>query len=334
MKKINVFVYGCGVMGRRIAAVLLEKESFKVVGAVDIDPKLVGKDLGDILEVPRKTHLHIESNAEKLFSQKTAQAVVLTTTSRLEGIMPQLKEAIKAGLNVVSTCEELSYPWHSQPELAQRIDRLAKKHGVTVVGTGINPGYLMDTLPLVLTAPCLKVDSIRVIRMMNSAKRRLPFQIKVGTGMSTKEFKEKINKKVITGHVGLLESIHTIASGLGWKLEKSVELPPKPVLAERKTETGLGQVIPGRVIGLKSAAFAKKNGKTVITLEFYAHAAVKEEYDEIVIEGIPRIHERIIGGVHGDIGTVAVTVNTIPRTVEASPGLKIMKDLAPPTATL
>lgn len=334
MKKINVFIYGCGVMGRRVAAVLLDKQTFEVVGAVDIDPKLVGKDLGDILEAPRKTQIQIEAQAKKLFSQKTAQAVVLATTSCLEGIMPQLKEAIQAGLNVISTCEELSYPWHSQPELAQKIDRMAKKHGVTVVGTGINPGYLMDTLPLVLTAPCITVDSIKVTRMMNSAKRRLPFQSKVGTGMSTKEFKEKINKKVITGHVGLLESIHAIASGLGWKLDEAVEQPPKPVLAEHEIKTGLGRVAPGRVIGLTSLAHAKKDGKTVITLEFCAHAAVKEEYDEIVIDGTPRIHERIVGGVNGDTGTVAVTVNTIPRAVEASPGLKIMKDLAPPTATL
>ncbi|MBA7617312.1 2,4-diaminopentanoate dehydrogenase [subsurface metagenome] len=119
-----------------------------------------------------------------------------------------------------STSEELSFPWKRDPELARKIDILAKEQGVTVVGTGINPGYLMDTLPLMLTAPCLRVKSIKVTRMMNSAKRRVPFQVKVGTGLTQEEFRERIENESITGHVGLLESINVIAEGLGWELEE------------------------------------------------------------------------------------------------------------------
>jgi 4-hydroxy-tetrahydrodipicolinate reductase len=237
-------------------------------------------------------------------------------------------------LNVISTCEELSFPWKRSPDLANKIDALAKEKGVTVVGTGINPGYLMDTLPLVLTAPCLRVDSIKVTRMMNSAKRRIPFQKKVGTGMTKAEFAEKIENKIITGHVGLLESINMIASGLGWELDETLELPPEPVTANKEIKTGLGTVKPGDVIGLTSIAVARKAGKKVITLEFNANANVDEEYDEIIIEGVPAIREKIIGGVHGDIGTVAVTVNTIPRAVEAPAGIKVMKDLPPAAAVL
>lgn len=334
MKTINVIIYGCGVMGQGVARALLGKKSLKIVGAVDTDPELIGKDLADILKTTQKTGITIKKDADALFSSVNTQAVVLTTTSHLKRVFPQIVQCVKAGLNVISTCEELSFPWKRSPDLANKIDVLAKEKGVTVVGTGINPGYLMDTLPLVLTAPCLRVDSIKVIRLMNSAKRRIPFQKKVGTGMTKEEFTEKIKNKIITGHVGLLESINMIAAGLGWELDEILELPPEPVKTDKEIKTGLGTVKPGDVIGLTSTAFARKEGKEVITLEFYANANIDEEYDEIIIEGIPPIREKIIGGVHGDIGTVAVTVNTIPRVVEAPAGLKVMKDLPPPAAVL
>jgi 4-hydroxy-tetrahydrodipicolinate reductase len=333
MEKIRVIIYGCGVMGRKVAEALLAKKSFKIVGAVDIDPKLLGKDLGEILSPKKRLGICIQKDAEALFSKVKAQAVVLTTTSHLKSAFPQIARCLRAGLNVISTCEELSYPWKRSPQLAKKIDNLAKEYGVTVIGTGINPGYLMDTLPLILTAPCLNVNAIKVRRMMNSARRRIPFQAKVGTGLTQREFKKKIHNKIITGHVGLLESINMIADGLGWKLDKAVELPPVPVIAKKKIKTGLGTVEPGKVAGLTSKAFAKKDGKEVITLEFCAHANVKKEYDEILIKGLPNIHEKIIGGVHGDIGTVAVTINTIPRAVKAPAGLLVMKDLPPAIAT-
>jgi 4-hydroxy-tetrahydrodipicolinate reductase len=333
MKKIKVIVYGCGVMGRKMAEALLEKKSFELVGALDINTQLVGKDLGEFLASKKKLGIIIGNDPKALFSRVKAQAVIHTTTSGLKSVYPQISQCLKAGLNVISTCEELSYPWKRYPKLSRDLDQLAQKCGATVVGTGINPGYLMDTLPLVLTTPCLKVDTVKVTRMMNSARRRIPFQAKVGTGLTAKEFRKKIDDKIITGHVGLLESINMIAAGLGWTLDEAVEIPPKPVIAKKPVKTALGVVTPGKVIGLVSLAYAKKNGKKVITLEFCANAGVRKEYDEIIIEGHPRIHEKIHGGVHGDVGTVAVTLNTIPRAVEAPAGLKAMKDLPPATAT-
>jgi 4-hydroxy-tetrahydrodipicolinate reductase len=276
----------------------------------------------------------IEKKPDDLLSSVEADAVVLTTTSHLESVAPQITQCMEAGLNVISTCEELSFPWKRHPELTQKLDNLAKDHGVTVVGTGINPGFLMDMLPLVLTAPCLNVKLVKVTRMMNSAKRRVPFQAKVGTGMTQDEFREKIENKIITGHVGLLESINMIAAGLGWELDDAVELPPEPVIGEKEIKTALGEVKPGDVIGLTSVAFGKKDGEEVIALKFCANAAVEEEYDEIIIEGEPNLRQRIIGGVHGDIGTVAVTINSIPRTIEAPPGVIVMKDLPSPNAVL
>jgi len=149
--------------------------------------------------------------------------------------------------------------------------------------------------------------------------------------MTPEEFTSKIEGGIITGHVGLLESINMIAEGLGWELDGTVELPPEPVITPNPVETGLGTVDAGNVIGLKSVAFAEMSGKKVITLEFYAYAGVEEEYDEVIIDGVPKIHEKIIGGVHGDIGTVAITINTIPRAVKSSSGIKLMKDIAVPS---
>jgi hypothetical protein len=334
MERTGVVIYGCGVMGTKVAEALSKKKSFAIVGAVDIDPKVVGHDLGSLLDGDHHLGITIRNDPVELFNTVEADVVVLTTKSHIKEVFPQIEQCIQANLNVVSTCEELSYPWNREPEFARKIDDLARERGVTVVGTGINPGYLMDTLPLILTAPCLEVRSIKVLRMMDSSKRRIPFQKKIGTGLSPQAFRDKIQNKIITGHVGLLESINMIAEGLGWRLDEAVELPPEPILAEREVETGLGVVKRGDALGLVSKAYAKMEGKKTITLEFIANAGVSEEYDEIYIEGIPNVHERIIDGIHGDIGTVAVTVNTIPRAAQSKPGLILMKDLPPVIATL
>jgi 4-hydroxy-tetrahydrodipicolinate reductase len=332
MSKLKVIIYGCGIMGRRVAEALMDKQSIEIVGAVDISPDLAGKDLGELFENTRSTGITIDADADALLARTEAQAVILTTTSHLKGVMPQLEQCITARLNVISTCEEMSYPWKRNPELAGYIDKLAREHDVSVVGTGINPGYLMDSFPLTLTAPCLRVDSIRVTRMMNSARRRIPFQKKVGSTMTPEEFRQNIDDGTITGHVGLLESIYMIADGLGWGLDDAVELPPEAVIAEHDTETGMGTVPEGNVIGLKSVAYATMGGDKVITLEFIANAGVQEEYDEVLIKGVPGIHEIIMGGVHGDIGTVAMTINTIPKAVAAAPGFKLMSELPAPAA--
>jgi len=332
MNNMKVIIMGCGIMGRKVAQALMHKQSFAIVGALDIDPDLIGMDLGNLFSPPVAIGIRIEGSPDALLARVDADALVQTTSSHLAAVYPQIEPFVRAGLNVVSTCEELSYPWKRHPELAAKLDHMAKEAGVTVVGTGINPGYLMDSLPLTLTAPCLRVDALRVTRMMNSARRRIPFQRKVGTAMTPAEFREKIAAGVITGHLGLLESINMIAAGLGWELDDATELPPEPVIAESPTESGLGPVSLGNVLGLKSVAYGVKNGQHVITLEFIAHAGVTEEFDEIVVTGEPDIHQKILGGVHGDIGTVSMTINTIPKAAAAAPGLKVMSELPAPCA--
>jgi 4-hydroxy-tetrahydrodipicolinate reductase len=234
---------------------------------------------------------------------------------------------IKAGINVISTCEELSYPYVKYPQLSKKIDKLAKKHRVSVLGTGINPGFLMDTLPLILTTACQRVDSIKVTRMMDSSKRRLSYQKKIGTGLTKEEFMWKVKEQKISGHVGLVESIGMISGAMGWKLDEIKEIPPKPVISEMEINTSYTTIKAGCVAGIKSLAYGILKSTPIITLEFVSNVKIKKEYDAITIQGIPNISEKIIGGINGDIGTVALIINMIPKILQAKPGLKIMNDL-------
>lgn len=330
MTKIRVLLYGCGVMGVKIASALLRKRSFELAGAVDIQPKLAGRDLGELLDPPRTLGVRIESDPAALLARIKADVAVVATSSRLSQLAEQVRPLLRAGLHVVSTCEELANPWLRQADLARSLDEEAKRGRVALVGTGINPGYLMDSLPLMLTAPCAGVRAVRVTRVLDSAKRRIPFQEKVGTNLTVAEFRERIASGKITGHVGLRESAGLIASGLGWTLDGIEESTPEPVVAEKPVETGLGRVPAGKVIGLRSECRGRAGGATVVHLDFLAHAGVAEEYDEIRIEGEPNLHQKILGGVNGDIGTVAVTLNTIPRAMAAPAGLRTMNELAIP----
>ncbi|MEM1520385.1 MAG: hypothetical protein QXR35_00225 [Candidatus Korarchaeum sp.] len=332
MSEVRVVMVGLGPIGQAIAKGILKKRGFSIVGAVDVAPELVGKDLGEVLGLDRKLGVTVVPDLDKLLDEVRADVAVIATKSYLPDVYPQIEACVKHCVNVVSTCEELSYPYYRYPELSARIDSLAKQYGVTVLGTGINPGYLMDALPIMLTGACTEVESVRVIRMMDSKKRRIPYQRKIGTGLSPEEFRRMIEEKKITGHVGLTESIAMIAAALGWKLDEIKEFPPEPVIADREVTTTYTTVKPGQVAGLKSIAHGIKEGKPVIILEFISHALVEEEHDTVIIEGTPRIEEKKIGGVHGDIGTVAVVINMIPKVIKAAPGLVTMKDLPIPSA--
>jgi 4-hydroxy-tetrahydrodipicolinate reductase len=321
-------------MGRIVAELILKRENLSFRGVVDIDPKLQGLSIGKILNLEKDTEIIVESDLASILTKFEIDVVIIATSSSLEKVAPLIRQTVKSGSNIISICEELSYPFKSYPKLSDELDALAKSNNVTIVGTGINPGYLMDLLPIVATAPCQSVESIRVTRMMNSAKRRVPFQKKIGMGLTPEEFRRKIDDKVITGHVGLIESIQMICDALGFEYDEITEHPPEAVITETDFTTSYGEVVPkGYVRGLKSKAVAKREGKIIILLDFQAYASDQDEYDSIEIEGTPNIHQKIIGGVHGDLGTSAMVVNLIPIVKKASPGLLTMKDLPAPCNT-
>jgi len=332
--KFNVVQVGLGPMGRIIVRLILNRENLSLNGVVDIDPNLKGKNLGELLEIKKGDNIMIESDLNDILLRKKIDVIIIATSSSLEKIAPLIIRGVKSGSNIISICEELSYPFLHQPKLSEELDLLAKANGTTIVGTGINPGYLMDLLPIVITAPCQSVKSIKVTRMMNSAKRRLPFQRKIGTGLSPNEFRQKIDNKEITGHVGLTQSIQMICDALGFEYDEIKEFSPKAMITEEDFTTSYGEnVLKGNVCGLQSKAVALKDDNELVLLDFVAYAGDHEEFDSIEIKGTPNIHQKIIGGVHGDLGTSAMVVNLIPIVTRARSGLLTMKDLPVPCNT-
>jgi 4-hydroxy-tetrahydrodipicolinate reductase len=329
-----VVLYGVGAMGTRIAKFLLEKEGIEIVGAIDIAEDKVGKDLGEVLQIGKQLGVKITDDYKKMFSKACCDLVIHSTSSYLKDVYPQIAPIAEYGINVVSTCEELAYPFLTEPELAKKLDILCMKYGATFLGTGINPGFLMDTLPIMLTGLCQKVGKITVERVMNAGNRRVPFQEKIGAGLSVSEFKEKIEEKAITGHVGLEQSIGMIAADLCWELNKIVVEPVDPIIASKNVASEAIKVKKGGVAGLRQKARGVMKRKDVITLDFQAYIGAKEEYDSIRIDGVPPINQKITPCVHGDLATVAIIVNAIPRLMNAAPGLVTMKDLPVLSATV
>lgn len=334
MEKTRVVLYGIGAIGSRIAKFLLEKEGVEIVGAIDIAKDKVGKDLGEVLGIGKRLGVVVSNDLKAVFCKACANIVVHATSSYLKDVYPQIAPLAKYGVNVVSTCEELSYPHVSEPELAKKLDALGMKYGVTFLGTGINPGFLMDTLVVTLTGVCQKVNRIKVERVMNAATRRVPFQKKIGAGLTVKEFERKIREKAITGHVGLEQSIGMIAGALKWQLDKIKVDPVKPVIAKKNVASEAIKVKRGQAAGLKQSAHGFVGGEERITLDFQAYIGAEEEYDAVTIDGVPPIRQKISPCVHGDLATIAVIVNSIPKVVNAPPGLVTMKDLPIPSAVL
>ena len=323
-----------GVVGGMIAKSLLQKEGVEIVGAVDVAKDKINKDLGQLLGLEKKIGVTVSDSLDSLPHNVKADVAVHATSSYLKDTGSQIISLAQHGLNVVSTCEELSYPFVSEPELAAKIDRAAKECDVSVLGTGINPGFLMDALVIILTAPCQSIESIHVSRVMNAATRRLPFQKKIGAGLSKKEFEQKIKHTQITGHVGLEQSIEMIADALAWKLDTVIIEPVRPVVAEKTVQSNDIKVRIGAAAGLRQKAKAMMNGKEAVVLDFQAYIGAKKEYDSVRIKGVPEINQRISPCVHGDLGTVAMIVNMIPKVLNAHPGLLTMKDLPIPSAVL
>ena len=211
--------------------------------------------------------------------------------------------------------------------LAKEMDEAAKANNVAVLGTGVNPGFLMDSLPIVLTAVSQGVESVRVNRFQDAQYRRIPFQKKIGAGLTLDQFEQKKQDGSLR-HVGLTESMQMIADRMGWKLDKTEDII-SPVIAEKTIETNAMTIQKGKAMGVNQVGRAYQNGKVKIELIFQAAVGEPESYDEVIIEGTPNIHSRIQGGVNGDIATGAITINSIPRVLEAKPGLRTMTDISP-----
>lgn len=323
----HVVQVGLGPLGQRLVADGCSRGVVRVVEAIDSDIELAGRRLGEVVR-GAPDDVVIRSSVDAIPDWTGIRAAIVTTSSDLELCMDTFRALLTRGLAVVSTCEELSWPWLRHPVLAQELDELCIRHRGRILGTGINPGFLMDTLPVAVTQLCNKVRSIKIERVQDAALRRLPFQRKVGIGLDASGFDARVSDGSLR-HVGLGESLHFVAHFLGWKLDRWEE-DIRPVLAEHEIESGLGVVPVGKVRGVRQTARGWIDGSPVIELVFVAAAGEPAPHDRIEIDGEPSLDLRFAGGVHGDLATSAVVLNSLAPLLEARPALHTMGSLPIP----
>lgn len=327
--KLRVMHVGLGPIGAAVARQVADHGSLKTVAAIDIDLNKLNRDVGEVIGLDRPLRVRVSLDVGPTIEASKPDVVVLCTSSSLKKVLPQIEGILKYKVPVVSTTEELSYPAAANRRLAARLDAAARKAKVAVLSTGVNPGFVMDALPIALTAACERVDSVRVDRVQDARIRRLPFQQKIGAGLTEEQFRAKVSDGSVR-HVGLAESIQMIADSLGWKLERVTD-EIRPKVAERAVESELLAVDPGYVCGIVQDGVGTVDREPKITLHMEAYLGAPESYDAITIEGSPRIYSKIEGGLHGDIATASIVVNSIPRVVAAAPGLRTMRDMPLPS---
>jgi 4-hydroxy-tetrahydrodipicolinate reductase len=316
---------GLGPIGAGVVRQVADRKGFRIVGAADIDPAKAGRDLGEVAGVGRALRVRISADVKKAIKAAAPDVVVLCTSSSLKQVLPQVEEILKLRVPIVSTTEELAYPTKSNLKYARAIHALARKNKVAVLSTGVNPGFAMDALPIMLTGVCERVQAVRVDRVQDARIRRLPFQQKIGAGLTREQFQRKVDDGTVR-HVGLAESISMIADAMGWKLERITD-DIEPKIATATVESEFLAVDEGFVCGLVQDGVGYRDGVPLVTLHMEAYLGAPESFDAVEITGSPALKMKIDGGIHGDIATASIVVNSLPRILEAAPGLHTMRDM-------
>ena len=318
MKIKTVISVGLGSIGAEISKLILKNPLLRLVGLVDKDTQKIGKDvLG--------CGVCVQEDLAGCLRRNKPDVVFLTTSSRFPAVVKDIRTIVAAGSDVVSSCEELSFPWLTAYGAADRLDAFVRKHKRRVLGTGVNPGFVMDALPLMLSNVCQRVDAIKVRRVVDVVKRRLSLQRKMSVGLSKRAFEEKL-REGSAGHVGLKESLALIGAGMGWSLRLTEKI--RPILAKKPMKTKHFSIRPGQVIGVEQIAQGKENEKLKAVLELTMRLKAKEPFDEIIIEGVPPVRMKINPGVQGDLATAACLVNAALKLEQAPYGLLTVNDLS------
>jgi len=325
---ISIAQFGLGPIGLESLKLAAAKPWANIVGAVDIDPAKIGKDLGDLTGDKNLKGRLVFRSVEDLTAHAKPRVVLHTTVSKFPAAFPQLETLARAGISVVSSCEELLFPQLLNLDLAAKLDTICRDHGARIIGTGVNPGFVMDVLPVCLTGVSRDVRSIKVQRVVNAATRRAPLQKKIGSGLPPEEFR-RLFKEGRAGHAGLKESLALIAHCMNWKITDLVETGDA-VIADHDIRTQFLEVKKGQTCGLHQYAEAKVNGKVCLTLDIKMYLDAPNPHDAIQIEGEPSLNVVVNGGVAGDHATVAALANTARRILNAPPGLLLMSDLSLP----
>jgi len=332
MENIKVILWGLGAMGTGISKMILTKKGIEIVGAIDRDPSKLGKDLGQVLKT-EDLGVIVSDDVEALMRETKANIVIITINSFVKGVYPAIKRVIANGINCITIAEEMSYPFIVEKELSEELDRLAKENNVTILGTGVNPGFVLDTLIITLSAACRRVDSIRAERVNDLSPFGPTVMKNQGVGTTLEEFEVGIKNGTIVGHVGFAQSIPMISKALGLDYD-DITQTREPIISNTYRETPCVKVEPGMVAGCNHVAIATKNGKSIITLEhlqqLHPEAEAVDTGDYIFIKGDQDLHLAIKPETPSGIGTIAMAVNIIPQVISSRPGLKTMIDLPIP----
>jgi 4-hydroxy-tetrahydrodipicolinate reductase len=321
---IRVIVIGLGPIGISAAKAVLADKGLQLVGLVDVHPDKIGKTLSEIGAGVSAGPKIVESISEA--AMHGAGVAIVTTTSKFDRIIPTLRELMGHQIHVVSSCEEMSWPRLLHPDLARQIDDEAKRAGVAMLGTGVNPGFVMDYLPAVLSSMVTRVTSVKVTRHVDASTRRQPLQAKVGATMTVDHFKELARDGKI-GHMGIAESVALLAAGLGREARRDdVTVTLEPVVAEREMSSLLGTIQRGQVCGMHNTAKWAGEGLS-IELDLIMALGTKDPHDAIELDGPVPLKLRIEGGTPGDSATVAALVNFVRVMPSCTPGLKTMLDV-------
>lgn len=335
MKKLRVILWGLGAMGSGMARMLLDKKGVDIVGAIASRKEREGMDLGEVLGIDKNVGIKVTSDYEKTIMERDADVVLLSTDSFVKNVFPQIKLIVESKKNCITIAEEMAYPYNVEKELSSEINKLAKANEVTVLGTGVNPGFVLDTLIITLSAACRKVKEIKACRINDLSPFGTTVMRTQGVGTTPSEFENGLKNGSIVGHIGFKQSIPMVANTLGIEIDEVMETR-EPIISNTYRETPYVKVEPGMVAGCRHTGYGMKNGKAVIALEhpqqIHPEAEEIETGDYIHIEGDPNLHLSIKPETPGGIGTMALAVNTIPQVIASKAGLITMADLPLPHA--
>ncbi|WP_053957036.1 2,4-diaminopentanoate dehydrogenase [Inediibacterium massiliense] len=338
MENVKVIIWGLGAMGKGMAEMLLKKKGVDIVGVVGRGKK-IGTSMYDYLSVERGDRPDILLGAyDEMITEKAADVVLICTDSFTKNAFEKIKFCLEKKINVISSAEEMSYPMAQEPELAKEMDKIAKENGVSVLGTGINPGLIMDLLVVILTGACESVDHI-VARRVNSLSPFGPAVMEEqGIGITVEAFKKGVEEGTLAGHVGFAESVTMIADAIGWKLSDKVKQSMEPIVSNVYRKSPYAEVQPGDVAGCAMKGFGYVDGELKIEMDHPQQIEPETEGthtgDYVEITGVPNINMAINPEVPGGIGTIAMCVNMIPHIINARPGVKTMIDLPVPRAIM
>ena len=339
-KNVKVAIWGFGAMGSGMAEVLLRKKGVDVVGVCDIHPDRVGKSMFEVLGMPKgdRKDVVIKSDITKVIKKESADVVLLCTDSFTAKTFDKIKLIVELGINVISTAEEMSYPKAKEPKLAEKINKLAKANGVSVLGTGINPGLMMDLLAILMTGACTDVEYVKAERVNSLSPFGPAVMEEQGVGITLDEFNKQSAAGHLAGHVGFNESVNMICDAIGWKLDKAVEQTMAPIVSTVHRKTKYAEVLPGNVAGCTMKGYGYVDGKLAVEMihpqQIEPELEGTDTGDYVVIKGTPNVNLSNKPEIPGGIGTIAMCINMIPHVINARPGLHTMIDLPVPRAIM